>query len=244
MRANAMNNMAGQLFVSQVELPRRVAKMAIGPSGEPLPPTFIDLPFQQAIDHFLARGLLTPEQFAVLMDAERFRAFAATRAMSDAVAESMRQQIARAFTEQGGAGLREFVRRFRSQVDAGDLPGGGRGYAQNVFRTATATSYNAGRRRAQQDAGVSYVEYLTAHDERVRSEHRALHGRMFRSDDPELAKVYPPNGYQCRCVVVAVHPDDVDESRMGLGGVRADDVVDRGFSGPPDAAIEDEADSV
>ena len=49
------------------------------------------------------------------------------------------------------------------------------------------------------EAGITQYVWITSQDERVRPEHRALHGRTFSWDDP------PPPGHpgqdiQCRCV--------------------------------------------
>ncbi|MDE5575493.1 MAG: phage head morphogenesis protein [Bacteroidales bacterium] len=46
-----------------------------------------------------------------------------------------------------------------------------------------------------------YLEYVTARDERVREEHRALDGTILPIDDPFWTQYYPPNGWRCRCTV-------------------------------------------
>lgn len=44
-----------------------------------------------------------------------------------------------------------------------------------------------------------YLEYVTMEDDRVRDEHRVLHGIILPVDDPFWNAYYPPNGYRCRC---------------------------------------------
>lgn len=44
-----------------------------------------------------------------------------------------------------------------------------------------------------------YLEYVTMGDDRVREEHRALHGIILPVDDPFWNYYYTPNGYRCRC---------------------------------------------
>ena len=47
-----------------------------------------------------------------------------------------------------------------------------------------------------------YWKYVTAGDEKVRKEHRKLNGVTLYWDDSRWDKIYPPNGWKCRCRVV------------------------------------------
>ncbi len=56
---------------------------------------------------------------------------------------------------------------------------------------------------AQRDKDVfPYMQYKTAHDERVRSSHQKLDGVIKPVDDPFWDTYLPPNGYNCRCTVI------------------------------------------
>ena len=46
---------------------------------------------------------------------------------------------------------------------------------------------------------VSTWEYQTAGDDHVRDEHQILDGRVFNFNDVEARRIWPPNGYKCRC---------------------------------------------
>jgi SPP1 gp7 family putative phage head morphogenesis protein len=55
-----------------------------------------------------------------------------------------------------------------------------------------------------QDVDVfPYWEYRTAGDAAVREEHATLDGLILPADDPRWSKIFPPNGWNCRCYVVA-----------------------------------------
>jgi SPP1 gp7 family putative phage head morphogenesis protein len=54
------------------------------------------------------------------------------------------------------------------------------------------------------------LQYRTANDERVRASHRVLHGVTLPVDDEFWRHYFPPNGWGCRCTVVAVPKDDAD----------------------------------
>lgn len=51
-----------------------------------------------------------------------------------------------------------------------------------------------------------YWEYRTVGDKNVRKSHEALDGKVFAKDDPVWDKIYPPNGWNCRCTVVPAAP--------------------------------------
>ena len=59
--------------------------------------------------------------------------------------------------------------------------------------------------------------YKTAGDDRVRASHRKLEGVILPANDPRWKKIWPPNGWKCRCYIVprlASEVKDVDLKRM------------------------------
>lgn len=74
-------------------------------------------------------------------------------------------------------------------------------------RTEYDTAYNSAlstsrhRQMLKLKDGAPYWEYVTARDERVRESHQGLDGVILRYDDERWQKIYPPNGWRCRCVV-------------------------------------------
>lgn len=235
-RANLKANMAGELFVREIELHRALFKL------EAEGPTFLSLPFDEAIEHFLSRVVMDPEAFAELSDTERFRSFTVARVLSDRLRERMFDRLGSAVENDFGPGLRDFVQEFEQDVLSGD-GGSVRSYLENVYRTNTATSYNAGRFRAQTDPDVveatGYWQYVTAGDNRVRPAHRALDGKQWRIGDPQAQQLYPPNGYMCRCAIVVIDSEDVDQRQ--LNREVGDDAITTGFGGTPVLSIQSEA---
>jgi SPP1 gp7 family putative phage head morphogenesis protein len=47
-----------------------------------------------------------------------------------------------------------------------------------------------------------YWEYCTVGDDKVRPEHQLLNGIVLPADDPRWKKIWPPNGWKCRCYIV------------------------------------------
>lgn len=91
--------------------------------------------------------------------------------------------------------------------------------------TAEAAS-NYRRLRSKKEI-FPFWEYKTVHDGKVREEHRKLHGVILPESDPRWNKIYPPNGWRCRCWVVGRMKHqvkfDVEEMRR-----RVDDFLETG----------------
>lgn len=83
---------------------------------------------------------------------------------------------------------------------------------ETIFRTNMFNAYAAGRyRQLKEDADIyPYWRYVTAKDSAVRPTHRALEGKVFKADDPFWSTHYPPNGFNCRCIVEAVDEYDLE----------------------------------
>lgn len=54
-----------------------------------------------------------------------------------------------------------------------------------------------------------YLQYRTAGDSRVRPQHRAWNGLIYRIDDAFWQTHYPPNGWGCRCTIRAYSEGDL-----------------------------------
>lgn len=74
-------------------------------------------------------------------------------------------------------------------------------YLQVERDFAIATGQNSARYMEffTEKETVSSWEYQTVGDDEVRAEHAALDGRVFKFDDVTARKLWPPNGYRCRC---------------------------------------------
>lgn len=96
--------------------------------------------------------------------------------------------------------------------------------AETIFRTQTAAAYNAGRWNIVNDSDTApYIwgfQYCTAHDRRVRPEHRLLEGVRLPKDDPFWKRYFPPNGWNCRCTVLEIWNDEETACEdFGITGV-------------------------
>lgn len=67
-----------------------------------------------------------------------------------------------------------------------------------------------------------YWEYRTVGDEHVRAEHQKLHGLILPFDDPRWDKLFPPNGWNCRCFILPRMASEVNASKIAAMRKRAD----------------------
>lgn len=83
---------------------------------------------------------------------------------------------------------------------------------ETTVRTQIHTAYSAGRWDANQDPAIQTIlwgyQYITAGDFRVRDEHEMLDGIRLPKEDPQWSRIWPPNGFNCRCEVIEIFKDD------------------------------------
>lgn len=93
---------------------------------------------------------------------------------------------------------------------------GSRWRLDTIFRTNMSVLYSSGRWAAQMENidDRPYGMYSAIRDNHTRKSHLALHGMVFRLDDPFWQAFYPPNGWRCRCSVIALSQQDIE--RRGL----------------------------
>lgn len=163
---------------------------------------------------------------------------AATHARAFTVARAARldvlQDIRDALVEnlESGQSLREFQRNLRPTLEAKGwwgrqlvvAPDGGAEVAQlgsprrlaTIYQSNLQSAYMAGRYAAAYEAREThpYWMYVAVMDGVTRPSHAALHGKVFRWDDPIWLHIMPPNGYNCRCRIVALTAEAV--KRRGL----------------------------
>jgi len=87
---------------------------------------------------------------------------------------------------------------------------------KTIYRTNLDVAYSAGHYKAMIDniEDHPYWLYNAVLDSKTRPSHRALHGKVFRADDPIWDKIYPPNGWNCRCTVIPLDDDDLKELNL------------------------------
>lgn len=94
---------------------------------------------------------------------------------------------------------------FKRRVDESGLMGN---YNRKWFEAEYVNAVNTGMQSSrwyqmQRSADVlPFGEYYTQGDAQVRPAHAVLHGKKWPMTDPIWARIWPPNGWKCRCTVL------------------------------------------
>lgn len=178
----------------------------------------IGLPPREAIQYFESKGLKISFRWQEIWREAHARAFTVAgvarldlladirAAVADAVAEEVSQReflnrLAPVLRKKGWWGPGEMTDPRTGEVRVG--PRGCPARLNLIYRQNVQGAFNAGRYREQMDMAGSapYLRYVAIRDQKTRPSHAALHGRIYRADDPVWDVIYPPNGWNCRCRV-------------------------------------------
>ena len=170
----------------------------------------------------------------------RREAMTIAAAETDAIAAEVEEALAEAV--RGG----EALPAFRSRLDAITT---GRGlsdlepwHAETVFRTNVQSAYAGGQwtgaKALAEEGRVAAAEYVATRDDRTRPTHLAMDGWWGPLDSPTWVIWWPPNGWNCRCQVRLLTPEEV-EARGGLAAAPTPPAVspDPGFAGNPGTGL-------
>lgn len=100
-----------------------------------------------------------------------------------------------------GQAVQQISARLRDRVTVS------RSRANLIVRNELGNASATVQRESQQAAGLTEYVWSTAGDNDVRDEHRVRDGKTFRWDDPP-ADGHPGEPVQCRCVALAVIPEE------------------------------------
>lgn len=189
------------------------------------------LPPAQAIAYLKAKGYAISWDWEETWQEAHATAFTVAKATRLDVLQDIRQAVERALQEgktlawfareltpvlqaKGWWGRQEHIDQDSGEISQVQLGSSWR--LRTIYRANLQTAYMAGR-YAEQMENVEdrpYWMYVAVLDGRTRPSHRAMNGRVFRYDDPIWKQFYPPNGWGCRCRVIALSASQVE--RMGL----------------------------
>ncbi|PNG40962.1 phage head morphogenesis protein [Pseudomonas asplenii] len=113
---------------------------------------------------------------------------------------------------------------------------------KTIYQTNLQSAYMAGRKTAMEQTTQThpYWMFVAILDSKTRPSHRALHGQVYRHDDPIWQTIYPPNGYNCRCRVIALTEAAVKRKGLTVQTSQNQSITfrpDPGFNHAPGAGL-------
>jgi SPP1 gp7 family putative phage head morphogenesis protein len=158
---------------------------------------------------FMAAEPVSADRFYGMESHERLAAFTVTAEASMAQLGRVRDILAENL-ERGGT-FEEFRKAVRDgEYGAiGELPS----YRlHNIYRTNNMMALGRGRYLEQKETAETfpYLIYDAIVDQRTRPNHLALNGLIVAFGSEEADRIYPPNGFQCRCEMRGLMRDEAE----------------------------------
>lgn len=179
-------------------------------------PSNYDQPFREALEYFTAKGYqLNPGGWTAIAQEANAGAFTVAKVAQMDILEDIKGALQNAL-ESG-----QTYEQFASELIPALEQKGWLGAASrlgNIFETNLAAAYNVGRwTQIQQIADERpFLQYRGIRDNRTRRLHMANFGKTYRVGDPFWSVWYPPNGFRCRCYVVAVDQGYLDTNKLSV----------------------------
>ncbi len=157
-----------------------------------------------------------------------------------------RAQLAVATAIETGAHVREGSAMLREAFEAAGVTARKPYLYETLFRTQTQIAYSAGRMNVNTDPDIDEIlwgyDYVTVGDDRVRPSHAALDGTRYAKNSPRLAEITPPNGFNCRCALIAVFDKGTEKlppDTVMVDGAEVRPLPDPGWFFNPGALFQD-----
>lgn len=181
----------------------------------------LDLEPADAVRYFESKGAVLAWDYTDVWREANVHGFTVAKATTLDVMRTIRTEVAKAIGR--GQTFEDFKRTLRPRLqdlgwwgtqevldgDTGELTRAQLGSVRRlrtIYQTNVQTAYMAGRykRYLANVADRPYWRYVAIMDSRTRPEHAALNGKVWRWDDPIWEILWPPNGWGCRCRIVAL----------------------------------------
>lgn len=153
------------------------------------------LPFEEAIDYFNAR------------------AFTISGITNAEILADIQEEIAGAM--KAGTSIAEFRTGLKTYFENLGYDSLHPYRIDTIFRTNMQGAYQAGRYRQMTSPAVlaarPYWRLVAVLDGSTRSDHGAMHGKIYPAGHSLWDTWYPPNGFNCRCTVVTVSAREMEQ---------------------------------
>lgn len=172
-----------------------------------------DIKFEEAVQYFGEKLVLTPKQFYELSNKYRSLAFTVAGYTKVQTLKKFHDELLKAIEE--GLTMEQFKTEMNTFLEVKGYEGLTNFQADNIFRTNIQTAYQVGHYEQMTSPMVKklrpYWQYDAVNDSHTRPSHLAMDGKVFPADSPVWDTWYPPNGFRCRCSVHTLSKRQVEE---------------------------------
>ena len=145
-----------------------------------------DFIFKDAVRFLKGKRALTSEEYRLLDDESRAKAFTVSGYTSIQMLQEFLDCLTKAAEE--GTTKEQFLKDMNNFLEEHGYEGMNPWKSDNIFRTNMQTAFNAGHYKSMTDETTKkmrpYWQYKTAGDGHVRETHQAMAERVFPADDP------------------------------------------------------------
>lgn len=193
----------------------------------------LNLEPKDAVAYFAGKGEQLAWDYSEVWGENNVHAFTVAKATNLELLRTIRAEVAKAV--RGGVTFEQFKKTLRPRleemgwwgkkevldIDTGEITQAQLGSVRRlrtIFQTNVQTAYMAGRykRYVRNAKDRPYWRYVAVMDGRTRPAHAALNGKVYRWDDPVWKVIWPPNGWGCRCRIMALNQAEFDELDVPL----------------------------
>ena len=155
----------------------------------------------EAIEYFVKKLLLSPEEFKALEDEAKTLAFMVTDLAKDAELNFVFDSIKKALEE--GQGFNEWKKNTK---ELWKKKGWSNHRIKTIYNTNMHQAKSVGTWKQMQETkeDFPYLRYSAILDNHTRASHASMHGKVIHIEDKFWDSFYPPNGLNCRCQAYAI----------------------------------------
>lgn len=180
------------------------------------------LPADGSASYLRSLTPVTKETFDGLSAQYKRDAFTVAGVSDVRLVEKIRDELAK--TMQDGGTRQDFEKAVEQMTTKAGVAEVMSFTLDTVFTTNMHKAYALGRYEQLTEPDtievIPFWEYMTVGDDRVRLEHKVLDSFQARAIDPVWNKIYPPNGFNCRCIVIGLLASEAKESASQGGLLR------------------------
>lgn len=204
------------------------------------------LSFEEAIEKFKNMMPVEMERYRKLDEELKPKFFTISRVEGGDVVAKIKGYIEESLEK--GTPFQQFKKDVGGLFDRMGLGETDPWHLETVFRTNIQTAYNAGNWEKMNTPEFvdmfPFYRYSAILDSQTRHTHRVMHGFIARRDDPIWEEWWPPNGYRCRCGVIAINKYRSAREGITLSPATNIPVPDQDFTKNPGRALREVPDSI